>query len=530
MESAISLIILLFAVAISIIVSNIIPKLSGTYISLILGIILGLIPFTDSSVLAFNDKIFMLLVIAPLLFFEGQETKTYIVRKKLKNIFSTAIFLAIISAITTTLILHSVIGLSASLALIIVTISVPTDATAMGSVSDGLIIPDQINTVLKMESLFNDATGIVLLQAALIWFNTGHLAFSQNISSFLISAVGGVLFGGIMALLFMIFRQSLVRTNYNSINAQNLLYLMTPFIIYLLSEKLEVSGIIAVVTAGLIFNNEARRSRFSAPRQFHTGVELYNFLTEILNSFVFVVLGINLTRIAKQQLNGAKLPFNWFVIAILIYITSLLVRFIYSKLVSKFSTKQSIIFAFGGVHGSVTLAMAFSVIGSSISSNSRTFNFIILIESTVIIMSMLVPTLLFKILLPKDEFDNESKVKIDNIRNNMVQLGIEHVQNMDIDEVVKQSVIYDLRDQIKNNKVSSFLKQWKFAGSQEAIFTPHQKLQERRALMEAFTCETQYLYEIALKHVIDSKYIYDLNSEVLLSESLVLDPENNLTE
>ncbi len=45
--------------------------------------------------------------------------------------------------------------------------------------------------------------------------------------------------------------------------------------------------------------------------------------------------------------------------------------------------------------------------------------------------------------------------------------------------------------------------------------------------MGAFNHETQYLYEMALKHVIDSKYIYDLYSEVLLSESLVLDPENS---
>lgn len=528
MEFFDSSIVLLIAVAISGFISNLIPKISGTYISLIMGVIVGLIPLTNQTVLSFNDEIFMLLIIAPLLFFEGQETKTYLVRRKIKNIVGTAVILAIISAIIGTIILHSVAGISLALALIIISISTPTDATAMGSVSDGLILPTHVNIVLKMESLFNDATGIVLLQAALIWYSTGHLALSQNISTFFISAIGGIVFGVVAAGLLMIFRQLLVRTSYNSVNAQNLIYLMTPFVIYMFAEELSVSGIIAVVSAGLVFNNEASRSRFSSPKQFHAGVQMGQFLTDILNSFVFVALGITLTRIATQQLLNDYSSLSWLWVAILVYALSLIIRFVYGNIVSKFSIKEAMIFAFGGIHGSVTLAMAFSVIGTSISPKSSTFNFIILVESAVIIMSMIVPTILFRFVLPADEQDLDSKVKIKQIRNNMVQLGIEHVQKMKIDDVVKQSVIYDLRDQIKDNSIKSFLRQWSFAGSQEALFTPEQELQERRALMGAFNHETKYLYETALKHVIESKYIYDLYSEVLLSESLVLDPDNNL--
>ncbi|WP_225427028.1 cation:proton antiporter [Companilactobacillus kedongensis] len=522
-----SSIILLLAVALSIILSKIIKKISNTYISLIIGAILGLIPITNGLILEFNDEIFMLLIIAPLLFFEGQETKTYLVRKKFKNILSTAIVLAILSAVIGTAILHSLTGITLSMALIIIAISTPTDATAMGSVSDGLTMPPHVDVVLKMESLFNDATGIVLLQAALIWFNTGHLSLGQNISAFLISAIGGTILGLIMSLIFMFIRQFLIRTNFNSVTAQNLIYLMTPFIIYLIAEKIEVSGIIAVVSAGLIFNNEASRSRFSEPRQFHAGIQMSQFLTEILNNFVFISLGTTLIRIIKQQYQSANSSLNWLLTALLVYITSLIIRFLYSLIVSKFSAKEAVVFSFGGIHGSVTLAMAFSVIGASISTGSKIFSFIILVESTVILISMIVPTILFKFILPADAFDLESKTKINRIRNQMVQLGIDHVQKMDIDNIVKQSVIYDLRDQIKDNGLKSFVHQWRFAGSKAAIFTDEQSLQERRALMGAFNTEIEYLYETALKHVIESKYIYDLYSEILLSESLVLDPENS---
>lgn len=211
----------------------------------------------------------------------------------------------------------------------------------------------------------------------MIWFQTGHFSFSQNTRAFLLSAVGGMFFGTAFAFLTMLFRQWLVRTKINVISSQTLIFLLTPFVVYILAERIEVSGIIAVVSAGLVFNSEMRRSRFTSPRQMHFGVQLISFLNEILNSFVFVVLGITLERVMVQQVQNLRASWNWLYIAVVIYLSALVVRFMYSKFISKLNSHEAIIFALGGVHGSVTLAMAFSVIGLSIKNNSTTFNLII---------------------------------------------------------------------------------------------------------------------------------------------------------
>ncbi|GEL89948.1 MULTISPECIES: cation:proton antiporter [Pediococcus] len=249
MSLMLSSFVVLIAVAISDIIAKTVSHVSSTYINLVMGIILGIIPFTNHLILSFDDKIFMIFIIAPLLFFEGQATPALLVRKKINNILGTAVGLAAVSAIIVAIVVHQVFALAIPLALIVTAISTPTDATAFDSVIEGRTIQSGIRKSLKLESLFNDATGIILLQAAFLWLQTGQVAFGKNVLLFLFSAGGGIILGGILSLIVMAFRQFLVRSSVNVISSQTLIYLLTPFCIYFIAEEVGVSGIIAVVTA-----------------------------------------------------------------------------------------------------------------------------------------------------------------------------------------------------------------------------------------------------------------------------------------
>lgn len=46
--------------------------------------------------------------------------------------------------------------------------------------------------------------------------------------------------------------------------------------------------------------------------------------------------------------------------------------------------------------------------------------------------------------------------------------------------------------------------------------------------MYAFDAQREYLYDLANQHMINSDYIYEVYSEILLSEALVLDPKNQM--
>ncbi|WWL93252.1 cation:proton antiporter [Pediococcus acidilactici] len=84
-----------------------------------------------------------------------------------------------------TWLLHVTLSIAAPLALAIAAIITPTDATAFDSVIEGRKIRRVIRDTLKTESLFNDATGIVLLQAAMLWLQKGQLVIGQNLLDFL---------------------------------------------------------------------------------------------------------------------------------------------------------------------------------------------------------------------------------------------------------------------------------------------------------------------------------------------------------
>lgn len=81
---------------------------------------------------------------------------------------------------------------------------------------------------------------------SLLWFANGYINYGQTIQDFCISSIGGAILGFAVAWVIIIFRQTLVRSRFNSLNAQNLIYILTPLALYALAEHLHVSGIIAV--------------------------------------------------------------------------------------------------------------------------------------------------------------------------------------------------------------------------------------------------------------------------------------------
>lgn len=301
MELLLSIFIILIALAVAESLAGFIPKFSANYIHLAAGIVLGLLPFTNTLILDFDNELFMIFILAPLIFFEGQNTPMLLVKTKLKRIIGLAMGLVIISAVAASELLHLSFHYSLALGLILVAIATPTDATAFASVTSGQRFSKEVEKNLKLEALFNDATGLILLQAGILWYTSGELPLLKNFFSLAYSAIGGMLVGIILAFLIMSLRQFLIRTRGNEIAAQTLFFLLTPFLVYLAAEKLGVSGIIAVVFAGVVSNSEATRSRFSEPRQMHLGLELGNFTAKILNRFVFIILGLNLTRVLLQE-------------------------------------------------------------------------------------------------------------------------------------------------------------------------------------------------------------------------------------
>lgn len=460
----------------------------------------------------FHKEIFMYIV-APLIYFERQSTRINLIGKRLRQILETAVLLVIVGTVFAGFSV-SLLGILLALAFLMGALSTPTDATATESVLEGLIVPERQENILKMESLFNDASGIILVTAMALWVKNGQFNYQQTFFDFLRSAGGGIIIGIMAALVMISFRQFLGRINHDAYNAQILLFVSTPFFIYFIAEELKVSGIIAVVCAGLMQNSESVRSRFITPRQFHNGLVLLRLLRELLNNTIFVILGLLVVRIIRDDLIIGNTNSQWIVIGILLYITNLLVRYLYG-LFSKMGNKGSIIFALGGVRGAVTLALVYMIINNV---SSAQFDMIVLAEMLVIILSMVVPSIVFRFILNYDMSRREAGKQVQRLRQEMVKEGLKAV------EKIRESVVYDLRDQKSTNSFADFWHQWAKA-SRYPEFNEQEKELEQRALLWAFQAERQYLDMVSQKEN-RRDYLFEFYNEILLAESILLNTEN----
>lgn len=467
MELMISTFTLAIAAAISIIIAQAIDKVSVNYISMIIGIIIGLIPFLNQQIASFDSEIFMELIVAPLLFFEGQKTRIHNVGRRIKEIIGLTIIMVLLALIVSGFSIHLLADVSLPLAFIIGSISTPTDATASEAVTNGLRMPRRVTSALKAESLFNDASGIILLNMSLLWFANGYINYGQTIQDFCISSIGGAILGFAVAWVIIIFRQTLVRSRFNSLNAQNL-------------------------------------------------------ISDIFNSMVFIILGLMMVRISRNKLFNGDLA-KWIIVGIIVYLANLLVRYLYGRLIIRYDRRESIVFSLGGIHGAVTLALALTISVDFLGSQS--YNLVIMSEAVLIILSMLVPTIVFQFILPHNVSDEEAHIVMDKIRSEMVKRALVAVHKMYLPQRVKRHVIYTLLNQKRVVKTREYIRVLLKTIDQPNLSKSEQYLQ-RLAFFRAFAIEREYLEMIGQKEGKYRTYILNLYNDVLLAESLIIEPED----
>lgn len=524
MNTIFIIVIILTSITVSNFISKLIPNVSSSIINIVVGFLIGFIPWINSSFANFNSELFMVVILAPLLFIDGQKTPMVNIGSNLKNIISNSVILVILSASILTISIHFLFNINWGLSLIIAAIATPTDATGFNAVVQNRQVDSKAKSRLSHEAMFNDASGMILLQAGTIWLSTGKLSFDTNFNSFLTMTFGGIVVGLILGNLVIIFRQIMMRSNRNVYSSQSLLYFLTPLLIYLIAESLNTSGIIAVVVAGLIHNSESNRSRFISSRQTTFILQSISFISEILNSIVFLILGIYLMKIITAPIYNFNEVILWILIGIFVYITLIVLRFIYLDPREKLSRKA--IFSLGGVHGTVTLAMVFSI--NRTIMTDRLFVGLLISEITIILLSFLIPIIFFKFILLQNSNSSCADQKLNLIRTRAIQEGIDKINNENSSPEIKEMVLYDLRDQNKDNSIKNFLQQYHQFGFNGTHLDDLKSTERQNLMIVAFNAELSYLDALKRKNFNDIQYINEVYSEILYSEILILDPEKRL--
>ena len=325
-------------------------------------------------------------------------------RKEIKAVFALAsIGLFLSAAITAVLIYGFALLIGADLSfgycLVFGALISPTDPIAVISTLAGnKTIPKRIKTRVVGESLFNDATGIVLFVVLSNIFFLGaggdfgsHLNSNVSYAWLLtkqisIEAGGGILLGYIFSQIALFF----LKTNRDS-ETSIFVTLAVASMGYVIAHGLHVSGPIAMVVAGLFIGNNLSDSKKSHPEQVKKIDDFWVIIDNMLNSFLFILIGLELTSI----------PFNitafWiglagiFIVTVARFISISIPITLIDKKLSNSTTKDNILVTWSGVRGGISLALALSLPDEG--------HMIVGMTYTVVVLSILVQGSTLKLVL-----------------------------------------------------------------------------------------------------------------------------------
>jgi CPA1 family monovalent cation:H+ antiporter len=241
-----------------------------------------------------DPEAIFLLFLPPLLYAAAWYTSWRDFRANLRPIALLAIGFVLFTTFAVGVVAHTLIpGMPWAAAFTLGAIISPPDAVAATAIANRLGIPRRIITILEGESLLNDATGLTIYKFAVVAASTGAFSLLSASGVFMVASVGGVLLGLLIGLgvvqLHMLLDDPVVETVFT---------LLTPFATYLIAETVGVSGVLAVVVAGLYVSR--RSSRLFSSRTRLTAVAVWNVLIFLLNGLVFVLIGLQLRFILSQ--------------------------------------------------------------------------------------------------------------------------------------------------------------------------------------------------------------------------------------
>lgn len=444
METFLAVLVLLGLIAVSNIVNRFIPFVPIPLIQIGLGVVVILLPLGIH--MSLEPELFFVLFIAPLLFNDGKRTP----RNELWNLRAPILMLALGLVFATVLIAgYSInwmipsIPLAAAFAL--AAILSPTDAVAVSALAGRVHLPKSTHRILEGESLMNDASGLVAFNFAIAAAVTGVFSLPKASLSFVLIAAGGLIVGALLAFLLIRFSVFIRRLGMEDITVHVLLQILTPFIIYLISEELGVSGILAVVAGGIIHAIEKDRAVSPQYKLQLVSASTWSVLLFILNGLVFLILGLSIPDVIEVIYRDTAVD-NLKVVGYVLAITALLfvLRFIWVYVFSLVATrlrktegtsiKSLVILTISGVRGAVTLAGAFSipfVLGDGITPFPER-DLMIFIAAGVILMSLLIASIFLPLLAGKEESTAEvgAAGSEENAKSAVITAGVTMLQSM----------------------------------------------------------------------------------------------------
>jgi Na+/H+ antiporter len=286
------------------------------------GLALALVPNLPRVEL--EPNLVFVLFLPPLLYSAAFRVSLRDFQANLRPISLLAIGLVFFTMLVVAIVAHQAIGMAWAPAFVLGIVVSPPDAVAAIAIAEQLRVPRRVVTILEGEGLMNDAVAFVTYRVAVAAVVTGVFSLQDASIRLVLSTAGGVLTGLVAGYVSVWVRQ---RLDDQDQAVQITIGLLTPFAAYIVSEASGVSGIVAVVVAGLYAGRRSPDPRFMTANTRLQSVAFWEMIVFILNGLAFILIGLQLPVIVAQLSNRPLLDLIAY--ALLISATIIVVRLVW---------------------------------------------------------------------------------------------------------------------------------------------------------------------------------------------------------
>ncbi|MEU9121109.1 Na+/H+ antiporter [Streptomyces sp. NPDC048506] len=258
----------------------------------VVGMLIGLLPWPPD--IQVTPEAISVVVLPPLLYASAEEIPWRELRMVWRPVTVLALGLVLVSAAAVGAVASLVTPLDTTMAFVLGAVLASTDPVAVTALGRKIALPPRIQVLVQSESLFNDATSLVLFKVAV---GTAMAARAVTLPAaggqFVLLGGGGALVGGAVAGVV-----TLIRRRTEDPILETVIALVTPYAAYVLAEDLHTSGVTAVVVAGVVLGSTGHRLTNATIRlQVHA---VYGTVVFLLESVVFAVIGLELPTLVRQ--------------------------------------------------------------------------------------------------------------------------------------------------------------------------------------------------------------------------------------
>jgi CPA1 family monovalent cation:H+ antiporter len=327
------------------------------------GVLVAFIP--GSPDIGIEPQTALALFIAPIIVDAAYDFPPAAALRLLGSLLTFAVF-AVIATTTLVAVLGRVmLHLPLAAAIALGAIVAPPDAAAASAVLSSIRVPRRVEELLKGESLFNDATALLLFSGALAV--QAHRGMDVATGARLVAAVpGGVVLG--VALAFLL---RWVNSFFRDTLGGNLLQFVGTYLVWIAAERLGLSAVLCTIAFAMTLARMPEQRSF--PRMRVQSFAVWSAVVFTLNVLAFLIMGMQ-ARSLLSHMQGPSLRQSLRFSAVIV-VTVILVRLLIvvafhlvTSLIArrsgrprKATLQEAIFVGWSGMRGFVTLATAFAL-------------------------------------------------------------------------------------------------------------------------------------------------------------------------